>query len=136
MPSVLLQFQLSADSTSGESRIFFRFFKRYRAVTTATSGEDPRIKRGTRFFRGGESRMSGLAALRCRCQRHLPRPLGVDDCGRGVEVADSETLCGIAMAPASEVSHEGETPVSLTGCTPKGSPRFGEKSSCSSLTES
>jgi len=53
MPSVLVQFQLSADSTSGEGRIFSRFFNEYRAVTTPTSGEDPRIKRGTRFFRGG-----------------------------------------------------------------------------------
>src|SRR5260370_24086685 len=53
MPSVLLQFQLSADSTSGESRIFSRFFNEYRAVTTPTPGEDPRIKRAARFFRGG-----------------------------------------------------------------------------------
>src|SRR5258708_39534401 len=53
MPSVRLQFQLSADSISGEGRIFFRFFKRYCAVTTPTSGEDPRIKRVTRYFRGG-----------------------------------------------------------------------------------
>src|SRR5437879_13244368 len=50
--------------------------------------------------------------------------------GGGVGVADSETLCGkMPMASASEVSHEGETPVSFTACTPRSSPRFGQKSS-------
>src|SRR6266851_5761944 len=53
MPSVLVQFQPSRDSTSGEGRIFSRFFSEYRAVTTPTSGEDPRRKRAARFFRGG-----------------------------------------------------------------------------------
>src|SRR5437667_4738841 len=40
MPSVLDQFQPSADSRSGEGRIFFLFLKRYRAVTTPTSWGD------------------------------------------------------------------------------------------------
>src|SRR5258708_21749337 len=31
----------------------------------------------------GESPIRGLAALRCRCHRHLPRPHPVDGCGRG-----------------------------------------------------
>src|SRR5260370_10811389 len=53
MPSVLVQFQPSRDSTSGEGRIFSRFFNEYRAVNPPTPGEDPRRKRVTRFFRGG-----------------------------------------------------------------------------------
>src|SRR5260370_41551336 len=57
MPSVLHQSQLSADSTSGEGRIFSRFFNEYRAVTTPTPGEDPGIKRASRFFRGGSPRL-------------------------------------------------------------------------------
>src|SRR5882762_2197564 len=43
MPSVVVQFRPSRDSTSGEGRIFFHFFKRYLAVTSPTSGEDPGI---------------------------------------------------------------------------------------------
>src|SRR5258708_5842084 len=53
MPSVLVQFQPSADSTFGEVRIFSRYFNEYRAVTTPTPGEDPKIKRAARCFRGG-----------------------------------------------------------------------------------
>src|SRR5260370_22797969 len=96
MPRVLLQFQLSADSTSGESRISFPFLKRYRAVTTPTAGEDPRIKRAARFFPRGESRIRGLAAVRCRCHRHLPRPLGVVDCGRWEEARTVRRYAGNA----------------------------------------
>src|SRR5258708_18839102 len=40
MPSVLDRFQLSADSTSGKGRIFFRFFNEYRTVTTPTPWGD------------------------------------------------------------------------------------------------
>ena len=93
MPSVLVQFRPSRDSTSGEGRIFSRFFNEYRAVTTPTSGEDPGIKPAARSFPRGESRISERAAVRCRCHRHLPRPPAVDGCGRAVPVADSETRC-------------------------------------------
>ena len=62
MPSVVAQFQPFGDSTSGEGRIFSRFFNEYCAVTTATSGEDPRTKRTARFYSRGESRICLLGA--------------------------------------------------------------------------
>src|SRR5437762_14156306 len=107
MPSILDQSPPSSDSTSGKGRRFSRFFNEYCAVTTATSGENPRTKRAARFFPRGGSRISLLAALRCRCHRHLPRPLGVYCCVRGVGVADGETLRDkCRWPPASEVPHE------------------------------
>src|SRR5437764_3472158 len=53
MASVLDQSRPSHDSTSGEGRICSRFFNEYCAVTTATSGEDPRTKRTARFCSEG-----------------------------------------------------------------------------------
>ena len=94
MPSVLDQFPPSANPTSGEGRIFSRYFKRYCAVTTPTPWEDLKTKRAARFFRGGESRICGRVGQKSRFHRHPTRPLGVDDCGRGVGGADSETRCG------------------------------------------
>src|SRR5256885_14336685 len=80
MPSVVVQISPFADSTSGEGRIFSRFFNEYRAVTTPTSGKD---KANSAFlFRGG---CPGLvdSGQKCRFHRHptgLPR---VDYCRRG-----------------------------------------------------
>src|SRR5437588_5946802 len=67
MPGVPVQFRPSRDSTSGEGRLFSRFFKRYVAVTTPTSWEDLKKEGGEG---GWESRTVRHFAEKCRWHRH------------------------------------------------------------------
>ena len=82
MPSVLVQIPPFADSTSGEGRIFSRFFNEYCAVTSATSGEIQGQNEQRVFIRGG---CPGLVdwGQKCRFHRHPTGLLGVDYCRRG-----------------------------------------------------
>src|SRR6266481_2281715 len=68
MPSVLDQFPPSADSTSGEGRIFSRYFKRYFAVTTPTAWGD--VARSSPKSQGRGVADSETLCEKCRWHRH------------------------------------------------------------------